>query len=106
MSAGTSDPAVEYWTTAMASVREEEHRRRGVVLPVALHVTAALGERRSRVAALPERSTTAKEEQPPAPDVHEVPQHHQLLGREEARLDRPEHDRAIPEQLGAAHRKP
>ena len=36
MSAGTSDPAVEYWTTAMASVREEEHRRRGVVLPVAL----------------------------------------------------------------------
>jgi hypothetical protein len=43
MSAGTSDPAVEYWTTAMASVRQEEQRRRGVVVPVALHVTAALG---------------------------------------------------------------
>ncbi|WGY02441.1 hypothetical protein QI633_01485 [Nocardioides sp. QY071] len=41
--AAAVDPAVAYWTTAMDSVREEERRRRGVVLPVALHVTAALG---------------------------------------------------------------
>ena len=43
MNAGTSDPAVEYWTRAMASVREQEHRRKGVIVPVALHLTATIG---------------------------------------------------------------
>ncbi|MBM0125733.1 hypothetical protein [Pimelobacter simplex] len=44
MNAATNaDPAVDYWTRAMASVREEEHRRKGVLLPLTLHVTAALG---------------------------------------------------------------
>ncbi|GAA3524159.1 hypothetical protein [Nocardioides daeguensis] len=43
MSSGVGDPAVEYWTCAMASVRDEEHRRRGVVVPLVLHVAATVG---------------------------------------------------------------
>lgn len=42
MSGGVGDPAVEYWTCAMASVRDEEHRRRGVVVPLVLHMAAAV----------------------------------------------------------------
>ncbi|MBM7517986.1 hypothetical protein [Nocardioides nitrophenolicus] len=41
--AGLGDPAVEYWTRAMTSVRAEEHRRRGLIVPLALHVTTAVG---------------------------------------------------------------
>lgn len=40
--ADLGDPAVEYWTRAMASVRAEDRRRR-VALPLALHVSAAIG---------------------------------------------------------------
>jgi len=36
------DPAVAYWSAAMAAVREREHRHPGV-LPVVLRLAAALG---------------------------------------------------------------
>jgi len=42
MSAHASDPAVEYWASAMASVREQERRRSGLV-PVTLQLAATVG---------------------------------------------------------------
>jgi hypothetical protein len=42
MTTDLGDPAVEYWSDAIAAVRAHEHRRRGVVRPMALQVAAAL----------------------------------------------------------------